>query len=169
MRNPWKVATLVLATIIAAAAVYYNPWIPFADRGHRAFGVCDNRGLFAAVTVIEATTSERLDYVFDYGTTRQALFKDHYTVINRLQGSQCREHLQPSTGDAPSFAVHNPEEAAQKAVQMFRELGYEADAQKFANQLWLVRTTALNASDIVYRRHALMMGGAPKKVGMFSK
>jgi hypothetical protein len=63
--------------------------------------------------------------------------------------------------------AEDPKAAAEKAAQMFESAGYESRVEKVTDVLYLCRTTALNSADLVYRRHALKMGGKPKTRPLF--
>jgi hypothetical protein len=141
--------------------------IPFFDQGHRTFGVCSEQALQRVVEVISQTSDLKLKQVFEYGPTVQAEFTDKKTVVNWLRDSRCRATLGAPTGDAISLVAEDPKAAAEKAAQMFESAGYESRVEKVTDVLYLCRTTALNSADLVYRRHALKMGGKPKTRPLF--
>jgi hypothetical protein len=163
----WKVTAIFLAVVLAVGAfVFFGP-LPILDRGHKTSGVCSLPAMRAVVEVVEATTEERLDYVFKYGPTTQALFKDGVTVVNLLANSPCRSELGQPTGDSASFTVSDPQKEAMTCAAMFHQKNFKAVAEQVSSKLWLCRTTALNSADIVYRRHAFMMGERPKEVPLY--
>lgn len=149
-----------LATIWACLTtliIVRNPF-PFPDRGHRVFGVKDERARAAVVKIIETVSGKKSLYTFDSGDIHQTILADGYTSIHYI------DNLKNKTpANAISFAVENPRKSADKAIEMLRAEGYEANLIEDVktdlppNHLVPVRSSAFDNWALVFRRPLLKM------------
>jgi hypothetical protein len=146
--------------VVATIMVLRNP-LPFPDRGHRAFGVPDERARQIVVNLLYETGSLKERWTFDSGPTHQTLLWDGFTVINHVDEAFQRERDLPST--AISLAVKDPQAAAQRAVALLTESGYKAewednlDSDLPPNHLVAVRSDAFRGWLLVFRRPLIHM------------
>ena len=148
----------IIATIwaIAATAMHFRNPLPFPDRGHRTYGVPDERARQAVVRVLEQVTPLRERFTFDSGVTHQTLMWDGFTVIHYLDAEEQKaRHL---SGNGLSVPVDDPLDSAKRAVQLLKAEGYQAsiiEGIKFdlpENYLVPVESNAFNDWALVFRR-----------------
>lgn len=158
----------VLATIWAAVSTilhFRNP-LPIPDKGHRAFGVPDDRARKTVVKVLQEVSHLSEQFTFDSGATHQTLMWDGFTVIHYLD-PEIRK-ARNLTGSGLSVPVKDPERSARKAVELLRSEGYTAsliegiDYDLPPNHLVPIESDAFNGWALVFRRPLIKMP-FPKK------
>lgn len=157
-----------VATLWAAVATilhYRNP-LPVPDKGHRIYGVPDERARQVVVSMLGELSHLQEQFTFDSGPTHQTLMWDGFTVINYVDTNIKRDLGITSTG--LSVPVSDPLRAANRAVELLRRAGYSAallaniDKDLPANYLVPVQSDAFDGWVIVFRRPLLKMP-YPKK------
>lgn len=152
----WACLATVWA-LLATLIIVRNPF-PFPDRGHRVFGVPDERARSVVVNIIENLSGKKSKYTFDSGQIHQTILADGFTSIHYIDN---RPDGIP--GNAISLAVENPLASAQKAIEMFQANGYEADLIEGIemdlplNHLIPVKSNAFENWVLVFRRPLLRM------------
>lgn len=161
-------ATLFLVWAIAATAwacistlmIVRNPF-PFPDRGHRVFGVRDEKTRVAVVKIIENLSGKKALYTFDSGDIHQTILADGYTSIHYIDDiNECASDI---PANAISIAVENPEQYAEKAISLLEAEGYEAriiedvKTDLPVNYLVPVKSNAFLGWALVFRRPLLKM------------
>lgn len=141
-----------------------NPF-PIPDRGHRAFGVADER---SARILVQLLTNRGLGekYTFDFGPTHQTLLTDNLTVIMRVNPV---EGLRDLSRNAISLVVADPLKAAKSDGALLRINGFKArvidvhevDEAIPPNKLVILDSNILDSAVLVYRLHVFKMGKPP--------
>ena len=153
----------IIATIWALAATvmqFRNP-LPFPDRGHRAYGVPDERARQVVVRVLQEVTPLRERFTFDSGATHQTLMWDGFTVIHYLDADV--QKARNLTGNGLSVAVDDPLSSARRAVELLKAEGYQASVIEGINYdlpdgyLVPVESNAFNGWALVFRRSLIRM------------
>jgi hypothetical protein len=142
--------------VIATMMVIRNPF-PFPDRGHRLFGVPDDRARETVLSILkQAGLSGR--FRFKTGPSDQTILWDNTTVIHILN--------QPDgpTGTGISLVVKDPGLAAQKAISALTNAGFTAarisqeDVSGMNSQhLVVISSDAFLGWAMAFRRHQLRM------------
>lgn len=155
------ISLLLIITLLWAISItflfFYNPF-PFPDRGHRVFGVKDEQTRFAVVNIIEKVTGKKSRYTFDSGNIHQTILQDGYTSIHYIDGK-----IDSTPPCAISFAVENPFKSAQKAIQLLKMEGFDAEIVEDlktdlpSNYLVPIRSNAFDGWALVFRRPLLKM------------
>ena len=140
--------------------LYRNP-LPFPDRGHRRYGVKDDRGRKVVVNLLKDIGGLAERFTFDSGATHQTLMWDGYTVINYLDPPL--EEWPDVHATGLSLPVTDPKSAAQRTEQMLRAAGYSAtavldlDTDLPHNYLAMVISDAFDGWILVFRRPLIKM------------
>lgn len=160
----WAAAATVWA-VVATILHFRNP-LPVPDKGHRLYGVRDERARQTVVGLLRSLSHLKEQFTFDSGPTHQTLMWDGFTVISYLD-PEARAALDvPCTG--LSVPSGNPNADAAKAVGLLRAAGYEAttldnvDTDLPPNHLIPVTSDAFDGWVLVFRRHLTKMP-FPKK------
>jgi hypothetical protein len=162
----WAVVATVWATA-ATVLIFYNP-LPFPDRGHRIFGVRDERARSVVVKLIEMFTGKQSRYTFDSADVHQTIMGDGFTSILYLDNNQIGI---PASGI--SIPVNDPLEAANKAVELLQNKGYTAEiieSVKFdlpPNQLVPIKSNAFDGWTLIFRRSLVKMPRPEFRTGDF--
>ncbi|QQG46257.1 MAG: hypothetical protein HYY55_00205 [Candidatus Niyogibacteria bacterium] len=143
-------AILFVGFIVGWAASNVFP-LPFPDRGHRLFGVRDEKAAEAVIAVLEEN-GLRKKWAFDAEPTHQVVMSDNMTVIAWFD-----EAASKLPKNAISVAVDNPRSSAARAVAILRMKRYEASFSQPMkdlpdNTLYLVKTDAMPYSGLVFRK-----------------
>lgn len=152
----WAIAATVWASV-ATLMLVRNPF-PFPDRGHRVFGVKDEQTRIVVVDIIEALSGKKSLYTFDAGAIHQTILADGYTSIHHIDNRAAE-----IPANAISLAVENPRESADRAIEMLRAAGYEANLVEGVkmdlppNHLVPIRSNAFDDWALVFRRPLMKM------------
>ncbi len=150
----WAALATIWATI-TTILIFRNP-LPFPDRGHRIFGVADERARAAVVKVIENLSGKRAQFTFDSGNIHQTVLADGYTTIHYIDNNPT--DVPPS---GISIPVKDPLASAQRAIEMLKADGYTASLVENVetglppNYLVPVRSNAFQNWALVLRRPLL--------------
>lgn len=152
----WAIFATVWA-IVATLIIVRNPF-PFPDRGHRVFGVKDERTRAAVVKIIEDLSGRKSLYTFDSGAVHQTILADGCTSIHYIDRKP-----DEIPANAISLAVENPQASADRAIEMLGAEGYEAALIEGVktdlppNHLVPVRSDAFDDWALVFRRPLIKM------------
>lgn len=155
----WAAAATVWA-LVASILHFRNP-LPIPDKGHRLYGVPDERARAAVVRMLQSVGRLKEQFTFDSGPTHQTLMWDGFTVINYLDPDAKKRLGVAGTG--LSLPVKDPRLAATKAINLLRESGYEAEMIDNAdpalppNHLVPVKSDAFDGWVLVFRRPLVKM------------
>lgn len=151
----------LLWALTATVMVIKNP-LPIPDRGHRLFGVPDQRASDITVQIL-SNAGIPLRFRFKTGPTLQALLWDNQTVIHLVEHEMFeRTGL---SGNGISLPSSNPRQAAEDAIRLLQGAGFSAelvagfDDYLPPNHLVIVRSTAFLGWALAFRKHVL---GMPK-------
>lgn len=151
---------ITLVWAVTATAMFFRNPLPIPDRGHRLFGVPDERAHQALLDIV-ARAGIPLRFRFRTGPTLQSLLWDNETVIHLVDSaiaSQVRLN-----GNGISLPVADPARAASEAIRILQTAGYSAelvtgfDDYLPDNHLVIVKSTACLDWVLVFRRHVLRM------------
>jgi len=162
----WVWAAVATVWALVATVLHFRNPLPFPDRGHRLYGVADERARRAVVRMLGQVSHLKEQFTFDSGTTHQTLMWDGFTVINYLDPA-ARTTLE-AAGTGLSVPAGDPRRAAAEAVKLLRESGYEAEALGDVdpdlpeNYLIPVKSNAFDGWVLVFRRPLIKMP-FPKK------
>lgn len=152
----WAMLATVWASI-ATLMIVRNPF-PFPDRGHRVFGVKDEKTRAVVVKLIETLSSRKSRYTFDLGDIHQTILADGYTSIHYI------DRKPPDlSACAVSFAVKNPLVSAHEAIRLLQSEGFAAkivekvETNLPPNYLVPVESDAFDGWVLVFRRPLLKM------------
>src|SRR3989442_1630003 len=97
MRRKIILVWAIVATLwaIGATAMHIRNPLPFPDRGHRAYGVPDEKARQTVVNILQEVTPLRERFTFDAAATQQTLMWDNFPVIYYMDRPQRPRHLQP--------------------------------------------------------------------------
>lgn len=161
-----KMALLLIGVLLvvvggwsAAIATDRNP-LPFPDRDYHVFSAATPSALVALERLMQ-THGHRPRFRIDTDQVERTIFSNG-TIINYPQ-RQLLDRLGSPAG-ALGFVVSDPEQAAEDAVRLFRDSGFEAEVIRDAEPglpIAFVRTTALSGAAIVFRKHVIHMGQKP--------
>jgi hypothetical protein len=162
----WIWAAIATLWALVATILHFRNPLPIPDKGHRLYGVPDERARKVVVQLLRSVSHLKEQFTFDSGPTHQTLMWDGMTVINYLdRGIQERLNI-VSTG--LSVPVKDPRLAAAKAVELLHESGYTAemldniDTDLPDNQLVPVKSNAFDGWVLVFRLPLIKMP-FPKK------
>jgi hypothetical protein len=165
----WSVVA-TLCALLATILHFRNP-LPIPDKGHRLYGVKDERALGVVVQVLQQVSHLREQFTFDSGPTHQTLMWDGFTVISYID--QDTRKMFDLAGTGLSVPVENPEQASAKAVRLLRQFGYDAekldnlDLDLPANHLIPVKSNAFDGWVLVFRRPLIKMPMPRKRTKRF--
>ncbi len=145
MKRTWFA---ILFLVLGWAASNVFP-LPFPDRGHRLFGVRDEKAAEAVIAVLGENGLTK-KWAFDAEPTHQVVMSDNMTVIAWFD-----EAASELPKNAISVAVDNPRSSAARAVAILRMKGYKASfirPMKDLPDLYLVETDAMPYSGLVFRK-----------------
>jgi hypothetical protein len=140
--------------------------IPLRDRGSRIFAASSVEGRDAVVKVL-AHFGLKPRYRIDSREVSRALMSDNQTIVNYTTDPLWETMGRPAAGLA--LTVKNPAQAAASAVSMLRGAGFEAevlgelDPDVPKGAMVFVKTNALEATLLVFRRHFFKMGKRPPR------
>lgn len=149
------IATLIWALLVTILFFYRNP-LPFPDRGHRIFGVPNEKARHDVVELLKKVSALRERWTFDSGEVHQTVMWDGFTSIHYLDPEiQKSRNLM---GSGLSVPTNDPQGSAMTAVEFLRAAGYEAklvEGMNFdlpPNHLIPVESNAFNGWNLVFRR-----------------
>jgi hypothetical protein len=152
------VITLIWA-VTATIFVFRNP-LPIPDRGHRLFGVSDERAQDVVIDILSAAgLSPR--FRFRTGPALQSLFWDNETVIHLVDATAAVQSGLNGTGI--SLPVSDPRRAATEAIHSLQGAGFTAefvtgfDDYLPPDHLLIVKSSAFPSWVLVFRRHVVNM------------
>lgn len=149
------IAISLWALVITVMFFYRNP-LPFPDRGHRIFGVPNEKARHDVVNLLREVSSLRARWTFDSGEVHQTLMWDGLTSIHYLDSETQRDRNLLGTG--LSVPTSDPQAAATQAVEFLRREGYEAkiiegmNLDLPPNHLVPIESNAFNGWNLVFRR-----------------
>ena len=125
--------------------------LSFPDKGHRLFGVQDERAAQTLVAIL-AENGLKKKWAFDAGPTHQIVMDDNMTVIAWFD-----EAASKLPKNAISVAVDDPRNSAARAAMILLTKEYKASFSQPMkdlpdNTLWLVETDAMLGGGLVFRR-----------------
>ena len=154
-----------LLTIWALAAtilVFWRNPLPFPDRGHRVFGVQDERARKVVVAGLKEIGGLSPRFTFDSGPIHQTLMWDNTTVIAYFDQAFLTQKGLAS--NAISLAVEDPNATAASFAQYLRVRGgyssvvvRDPDTNLPPNHIALVTSNAFDDWILVFRRSILNM------------
>lgn len=153
------VALLGAAAFAAALATDRNP-LPFPDRDYHVFSASSQHAL-AALEEVMIDQGNRPRFRIDSENVDRTVFSNG-TIINSPQPAMMEQLKNPA--GALGFVVPDPDKAAQRAVELLRRRGFEAEVVRNAEPglpITFVTTNALWGAALVYRKHVLRMGPPP--------
>lgn len=152
----WAILATIWAITITILFIY-NPF-PFPDRGHRVFGVKDEKTRAIVVKIIENLTGKKSRFTFDAGDIHQTILHDGFTVIHYID-----EKPDKIASCGISFAVKNPQRSAQEVIQLLKAEGFQAGVIEDVkldlppNNLVPVYSNAFDGWVLVFRRPLIKM------------
>lgn len=144
-----------LVWAIAATLLLFKNPLPFPDRGHRAFGVRDERARQTVIKVLGDVGGMKERFTFDSGASHQTILWDGFTSINYVE-SEVREQMN-LPGNGLSVPVGDPTASALKAIEILQKNGYTGrivegvDLGLPPNHLVLVESNAFDHWLMVFR------------------
>ena len=127
--------------------------LPFPDKGHRLFGVQDERAAQTLVAIL-AESGLKKKWAFDAGPTHQIVMSDNMTVI-----AWFNKEADNLPKNAISVAVDSPLRSSLSAINFLRRRGYKAFLHLPMNKdpsddgtLYLVETNVMLGGGLVFRR-----------------
>ena len=133
---------------------YRNP-LPFPDRGHRIFGVPDERARRTVVELLGEVSALKERWTFDSGQVHQTLMWDGLTSIHYLDPEV--QKTRKLLGSGLSVPTRDPQLSAMRAVEFLKNAGYEAKLVEGLildlppNHLVPVESNAFNGWNLVFR------------------
>ena len=157
----WIWAIVATLWAIGATGMHIRNPLPFPDRGHRAYGVPDEKARQTVVNILQEVTPLRERFTFDSGATHQTLMWDNMTVIHYLDSDI--QKARSVSGNGLSVAVDDPMTSAKRAVELLKAQGYQAEILTGINYdlpegyLVPVTSNAFNDWALVFRRPLIKM------------
>lgn len=137
---------------------------PLNDEGFSVYTTPDINALQAVIDVCAENGLEPSKEITDENVIR-ALMSDGRTVFNTSRPEAWEAMGQPA--GAPMLRVKNPREAADSAVRIFGDKGFEAEIlegpveEAVEGEMHFVSTDALACGLIGFREHVVKMGDKP--------
>jgi len=157
----WIWAIVATLWAVGATAMHIRNPLPFPDRGHRAYGVPDEKARQTVVNILQEVTPLRERFTFDSGATHQTLMWDNFTVIHYMDSDI--QKAKNVSGNGLSVAVDDPTASAKRAVELLKAQGYQAEILTGINYdlpegyLVPVTSNAFNDWALVFRRPLVKM------------
>jgi len=158
---PWFLSAIFLIwASVSTMMLLHNP-LPFPDRGHRTFGVQDDRARQVVVDIIAEVGGIKPRFTFDSGVTHQTLLWDGFTTINYLDPPINKTKGIPVNG--LSLPVDDPLTSAKRTVDLLQQHSYKSnivediDVGLPPNHLVLVQSDAFAGWVMVFRRPTISM------------
>ena len=149
----------LLWAVTATAMLLRNP-LPIPDRGHRLFGVPDEKAHGALLEIV-SRAGLPLRFRFSTGPTVQSLLWDNETVIHLVDSFTTT--AKGLNGNGISLPVADPKKSASVAIRILRAAGFSAelvtgfDEYLPENHLAMIKSSACLDWVLVFRRHVLRM------------
>lgn len=157
-------ASLLWALLATYFLLVQNP-LPIPDRGNAVFS-CLSDGARKAVLSVLAQNGLRPDLRADTPFAHRAIFWNKVRMILNVPSKEGAQRL-GNPGAALAIVARDPARAAEAAVRVLQEWGFDAEVLKDLdpdvppNALAFVRSTALASWILVFRKHITKMGKRP--------
>lgn len=167
----WLFVAVTGALLVWAVGATYlllvqNP-LPVRDRGNPVFS-CSSDEVQAAVLSILAQNGLQPDLRADTPFAHRAIFWNRVRMILNVPSKEGAQRL-GNPGAALAIVARDPAGAAEAAVRMLQERGFDAEVLKDLdpdvppNALVFVRSTAIAGWILIFRKHITKMGKRPPR------